>query len=354
MAKLSLFLPLPKELRGQAFGNNDTPLYASQGLKGHTAEDWGFGWSQPIPNLAKDAYCYSVMNKDNANPDKYRAVFTLVSDTDGNWYEISYGHASDILAVPGQTYQPGDILMKCGNSGDVYAFGQKITKEQKLAGSKAGAHLHGPQIRPVKRIKTRVSSKKYLTDANGYVKKDGHYFEIIAFSNGYNGCVSAEPFYNGKVIGSTSQTSQKLEIGARGPHVTRFQSILQKLGYFPATQKLTDYYGVITTQAYSSFKASTGFIINIPNSTGGEGGASFDSMETETPPWYGFVFSNRFWALVGTSASATLVDPSFPTQPWYVSVGKFLGLLGAGFTIVRTVDRVSDKKVEAAALSQEG
>lgn len=259
--KLELYLPLPKVLRGQAFGNNDTPLYAAQGLKGHTAEDWGFGYGQAIPNLAKDAYCYSVMNKDNADPMKYRAVFTLVSDTDGKWYEISYGHASDILAVVGQTYQPGDVLMKCGNTGDVYAFGQYVSKADKLAGSKAGAHLHGPQIRPVKRVTKRVSSKKYLTDANGYLFKDGWYFEILNYENGYNGCVSADPFYNSKLAITTPITPQKLEMGARGPHVTRFQGILQKLGYFPATQKLTDYYGVITQAAYEKFKASTGFQI---------------------------------------------------------------------------------------------
>lgn len=182
---------------GQPFGANEVVLYNGQGLKGHTAEDWGFGYGQPIPNLAKDAYCYSVMNKDNADPMKYRAVFTLVEGDNGlsDWSEISYGHASDILAIPGKTYQQGDIIMKCGNTGDVYAFGQKITKEQKLAGSKAGAHLHGPQIRPVRRVGKRNSKKKYLTDANGYFQKEGDYFEIVDYDNGYAGCISPEAFY---------------------------------------------------------------------------------------------------------------------------------------------------------------
>lgn len=269
--KLSLYLPLPKELKGQPFGANEVAFYNGQGLKGHPAEDWGFGWGQAIPCLAKDSYCYSVMNKDNVDPMRYRAVFTLVKDTDGNWYEISYGHASDILAVPGKTYQPGDVLMKCGNTGDVYAMGVYITKAMKLAGSKAGAHLHGPQVRPVKRVKKRVSSKKYLTDANGYLQKDGYYFEIINYQNGYAGCVNPAQFYNGKLATATVPPApQKLEPGARGAHVTRFQEILQKLGYFPATQKLTDYYGTITTQAYASFKASTGFsIVPSSSSTGG-------------------------------------------------------------------------------------
>lgn len=52
-----------------------------------------------------------------------------------------------------------------------------------------------------------------------------------------------------------------------------------------------------------------------------------------------FLASNRFWAIVITSASAVLIDPNFGTQPWYVSLAKFLGLVGAAFTVVRTVDR---------------
>lgn len=56
-----------------------------------------------------------------------------------------------------------------------------------------------------------------------------------------------------------------------------------------------------------------------------------------------FLTSNRFWAMVITSASAVLIDPSFATQPWYITLGKFLGLVGAGFVTVRTLDRASEK-----------
>lgn len=59
---------------------------------------------------------------------------------------------------------------------------------------------------------------------------------------------------------------------------------------------------------------------------------------------FSFLTSTRFWAVVITAASVTLVDPSFPGQLWYVSLGKFLGLLGAGFTTVRTIDRNAEVK----------
>jgi len=68
-------------------------------------------------------------------------------------------------------------------------------------------------------------------------------------------------------------------------------------------------------------------------------------------PKFAFLTSNAFWSNVITSASVTLVDPNFPTQAWYVTLGKFLGLLSIAFTVVRTVDRSADKKVEAAAMS---
>ena len=68
--KLSLYLPLPLQYHNQGFGANANPLYAGQGLKGHTADDWGFAFDAPIRNVADEAYCYSVMNKDNSDPMK--------------------------------------------------------------------------------------------------------------------------------------------------------------------------------------------------------------------------------------------------------------------------------------------
>ena len=56
-----------------------------------------------------------------------------------------------------------------------------------------------------------------------------------------------------------------------------------------------------------------------------------------------FLGSNRFWVLLLGSASAVLVDPAFPTQEWYISLGKFLGLVSGGFITIRTVDRLGDK-----------
>lgn len=56
-----------------------------------------------------------------------------------------------------------------------------------------------------------------------------------------------------------------------------------------------------------------------------------------------FLYSTRFWTLLITSASAILIDPNFPTQEWYVSLGKFLALVGTGFIGIRTIDRFGEK-----------
>ena len=56
-----------------------------------------------------------------------------------------------------------------------------------------------------------------------------------------------------------------------------------------------------------------------------------------------FLTSNRFIALILGSASAVLVDPAFGTQPWYISLGKFLALVSAGFIGIRTADRFGEQ-----------
>lgn len=65
-----------------------------------------------------------------------------------------------------------------------------------------------------------------------------------------------------------------------------------------------------------------------------------------------FLTASRFWAGVIMSASIVLVDPAFPNQPWYVSLGKFLGLVAAQFIAVRTIDKnVGEAKILSAGVS---
>lgn len=55
-----------------------------------------------------------------------------------------------------------------------------------------------------------------------------------------------------------------------------------------------------------------------------------------------FLTSTRFWVLILGSASTVLLDPDLVSKPWYVTVGKFLGVISAGFITIRTVDRSAE------------
>lgn len=214
MKKLELWLPAPLYRITQGFSENANDSYKEDGLLGHTTIDWDFKYDDNVPNCTEDAYCYSVINKDNPDPGKYRGVFILVNADNGvsEWAEASYGHANKILAEVGKTYQPGEILMTAGNTGTVYSGGNLVTTAQKKAGSKAGTHLHGPQVRPVKRVKKIASNREYLYDGYGVFKKDGYYFEVIDYENGTNGCINPLPFFNGKLASEYAAKIAKMKL----------------------------------------------------------------------------------------------------------------------------------------------
>lgn len=70
-------------------------------------------------------------------------------------------------------------------------------------------------------------------------------------------------------------------------------------------------------------------------------------MKTNT---FDFLTSNRFWALIIGSASTILVT-SFGQELWYISLGKFLGLVSAGFITLRTIDRNTGDAASVATVS---
>lgn len=60
-------------------------------------------------------------------------------------------------------------------------------------------------------------------------------------------------------------------------------------------------------------------------------------------PWYDFVTAPRFWVMILGCMSATLLDPSFPINPWYLSAGGFIEKFTVGFLAIATYDRTVDK-----------
>ncbi len=70
---------------------------------------------------------------------------------------------------------------------------------------------------------------------------------------------------------------------------------------------------------------------------------------TEDPKW-AFLTSVRFWqlALAGIAAGLNIWQQS---QNWVLGVTTAIGTWLGGSVVVRTIDRVSDKKVEAAEIA---
>lgn len=224
---LRVFLPAPKSFITQRFGDNSNSSYARDGLKGHTAYDWGLTWGAPIVNCTANAYCYSVMHKDNPDPSQYRAVFMIVDTGDGV-YEISYGHCSKMTAEVGKTYQVGDTIALVGNTGDVFSGNHEVTTAERMAGSHAGAHLHGPQIRVLAKTKYTSTYRNYIYDEKGiYSDAQGYFYGIPNYDNGYNGCISMAPF-------STETVATAPGIGDILPPL---KEVVEEVAKLPASQQ---------------------------------------------------------------------------------------------------------------------
>lgn len=197
MATKFLYKPFPDSLITQGFSENANISYARSGLIGHTTLDYGVACGTPVPNCAENAFVYSIMNKDNPDLSKYRAVFTLV-ELEDVVYEISYGHLDQILVVAGQTLQPGESVGLSGNTGMVFMHGVEVTNEIRKKIKCAGGHLHGPQVRVCRKVTKKQKGKHYLSDSLGTYKSGGFYYEVVDYDNGTNGCINPNLLFNGK------------------------------------------------------------------------------------------------------------------------------------------------------------
>jgi murein DD-endopeptidase MepM/ murein hydrolase activator NlpD len=242
---MKLNYPLISGYISQKFGANANSLYKSQGLKGHTAVDFQSTYNDTILP-AIEAPVYSLMNENNPDPMKYRAVFQIYDDIDFS-YEISYGHCNKISCKEGQIPQ---VIGTEGNTGDCYVEGRLVTKEEKLQGSTQGFHLHF-QVRKCKRVPKRGSGH-YLRNSGGFYRKDGLFYEIVDYDNGYNGCVDPLQFlpsywFNYDFYFDGGATHQD--------PVIKMQEVLIKLGYLePIPQDEYGYFGIKTSKALKLFQ----------------------------------------------------------------------------------------------------
>lgn len=238
-----LSLPsLPGCLEGQGFGQNYNPSYHAGGLIGHTGIDINCGYGSNIEALCS-GYVYSTYPIEHPASDGYTAVFTIVN-TPLETFEFSYGHVSEIDCYVGQDVVKGQVIAKEGNHGTVYSGNTLITLAQQAAGNHDGHHRHY-QKRAV--IKTKILGGRGLQTADGvYRDKDGYYYQIYDYSNGFNGCIDW----------TASLFPRDLSIGQSGYDVFLLQKALSLQGFADYTP--TGFFGVKTFASVIQLQKSLG------------------------------------------------------------------------------------------------
>ena len=172
----------------QGFGGNITNTYKASGLLGHTAIDNSCGYGSQIHAYWGNEYVYKVLTVENPSNDGtgFTGVFTIVDDERG-CFEFLYGHCNPSVKV-GQILALGEVLGTEANNGEVYAGGMRISLAMQKSGDKRGSHRHD-QKRPVDKVKDWNSTDHFLSQGSASYFKDGFYYKIVNYKNGYNGCV---------------------------------------------------------------------------------------------------------------------------------------------------------------------
>jgi murein DD-endopeptidase MepM/ murein hydrolase activator NlpD len=238
----------PLGLTTQPFGANYNNSYKDSGLKGHTGIDYVLNWKYPIKAVVTGEV-YSILNEHNPNTNKYRAVFQLVDDIEYS-YEVSYGHIDSALCKEGDIVQAGTPIATEGNYGTCFTNGKLVTPEEKATGK--GSHLHF-QVRKLKRVKKRKKGEQYVRSSEGYVKRGGYFYEVVDYTNGYNGCIDPSQFYAEDTI-IQPKFARDLTIGSKGEDVVILQDFLKEKGFFPLSVPSTGYFGNITKTALIGFQ----------------------------------------------------------------------------------------------------
>lgn len=255
---MELYYPTKRPLnQSQGFNQNKVSLYGDQGMTGHSGLDIVGNYGDIIYS-AIDCYLYSTINMGES-PDKYRAVYTIIDDKDFS-YEVTYGHVIECIQPLKQFVKAGTPIAKMGNFGDVFVGGRKVTKEEREQGSTAGTHLHF-QVRKAIKVSKTQTGKKYLRDANGYIKSEGMYYEVVDYNNGVNGCVDPAQFWNQKYANETEKYvfEKDLTIGSTGADVVALQKLLEALGYLVMPIGVSyGYFGPITREAVKKYQIAKG------------------------------------------------------------------------------------------------
>lgn len=229
----------------QPFAANYTSANVNAGLRGHTGVDEVGGYGAPYHCKHEQEYVYKVLDKENPSYDGsgFTGVFTIV-DNGIEVFEFLYGHGDPCVKV-GDTIHKGDVVMTEANHGEVYSGNTRITLAMQQAGDKRGSHAHN-QKRILYKTKEFMegNTRIYITDNKGFYKdKEGYYYYIPFYKNGYSGCVDfMAPLFQ-----------RNLMLGMSGYDVKCLQNFLKTRGFL-VIDETTQYFGTMTRKALSDFQ----------------------------------------------------------------------------------------------------
>jgi murein DD-endopeptidase MepM/ murein hydrolase activator NlpD len=229
--KLELYYPVKPFIVGQKFGETAfLSYYKDNGITfaGHNGLDLAALHGQEV-RAAHDGTCYPEVDSKQGHG------VVLITDVPCEYkggtafFKTIYWHLIDNIVVKwGQQVKAGDLLGYADSTG-----------------LSTGDHLH--------------FGLKPMTGKDPY---EGLNLEQ---QNGYMGAIDPMPYFNGKFADDLNPNkfifSKDLELGQTSTDVYQLQSKLKKLGYFPATQVCTNFYGSITRAAVFLFQQD--YIVNL-------------------------------------------------------------------------------------------
>lgn len=243
--KFSIYYPIKPVYITQKFGETAfLDYYKANGINflGHNGLDLVAKYGEPI-YAAHDGYAYYEIDQNQGHGVVLRTnqIFDYLGQQ--VFYKTIYWHLVDSKKDPAykspvEGYSPTGKGLEV-KAGDIIGYADST-------GISTGNHLHFG-------LKPCLPGEPVGTWGN------------ILQNNGYQGAIDPTPYFNGKnaadINSHESPFTLDLELGDQNTEVARLQLKLQKLGYFPATQNATGYYGSVTRASVFLFQQD--YIINL-------------------------------------------------------------------------------------------
>lgn len=205
-------------------------LYPLLGMKGHTGMDLRATHGQALYHCGPE----STVEEVQTEPERGLGLGLITKDKfdfEGGVYnaKIRYWHLQGFNVKLGDTVKQGDLIGWCDNTG-----------------LSAGDHLH-------------MELKQVAKNSVGI-------WYNVKQENGYFGSCNPKPYFIGEYAfimppeAPIMSFNMNLRWGMTNDDVTKLQTVLKKLGYFPQNQDITGFYGNKTQKAVLAFQYETGVV----------------------------------------------------------------------------------------------